>query len=147
MTDQTNLVLKIKDTSGIQDCTKAHNTDAAFDVRSTENCMMGSGTSKLIRTGLYLDIPTGYEVQVRPRSGLALKHGVTVLNSPGTIDEHYTGECNVILINHGREVFYINKGDRIAQFVLSHIPKYNIEFVNEINKESRGGGFGHSGVK
>jgi len=141
------LTLKVKDISGIQDCSRPHSTDAAFDVRSSENVIMGSGVWCIISTGLFLDIPPGHEIQVRPRSGIAFKKGVTVLNSPGTIDEHYTDECKVILINHSKEVFYVNVGDRIAQFVLSPIPKYTIEFVDEINKESRGGGFGHSGVK
>lgn len=140
-------VLKIKDTSGIQDFHRPHPTDAAFDVRANEDTIIGSGEWKLISTGIYLDIPPGYEMQVRPRSGIAFKHGITVLNTPGTIDEHYTDECRVILINHSKHAFYVNRGDRIAQFVLSPIPRYTIELVDDITKESRGGGFGHSGVK
>ena len=142
-----DLVLKVKDVSGMQDCKKVHPTDAAFDVRANADVALGAGNWMLVNTGIYLDVPPGYEVQVRPRSGIAFKHGVTVLNSPGTIDEHYVDECKVILINHSRDVFHINRGDRIAQFVLSPIPRYRIEFVDTIDKASRGGGFGHSGVK
>ena len=138
---------KTPDDSGIQDIHRAHPTDAAFDVRSSADVCIGSGDWALISTGLYLDIPPGYEIQVRPRSGIAFKKGVTVLNSPGTIDEHYVDECKVILVNHSRNVFYVDRGDRIAQFVLSPIPKYNIEKVDRIDKASRGGGFGHSGIK
>lgn len=142
-----NLVLKIKDVSGMQDCKRPYDTDAAFDVRAIKADKIIPGNRKLISTGLFLDIPSGYEIQVRPRSGIAYKYGVTVLNTPGTIDENYVDECKVLLINHSRDVFIIEKGDRIAQFVLSRIPKYNIEFVDSIEKESRGGGLGHSGIK
>lgn len=141
------LTLKVKDTSGIQDCKRPHPTDAAFDVRAAEELIVGAGMWRIVNTGLFLDIPPGYEIQVRPRSGIAFKNGVTVLNSPGTIDEHYTDECKVILVNHSNNTFQVKKGDRIAQFVLAPIPTYDIEFVDFINKESRGGGFGHSGVE
>jgi dUTP pyrophosphatase len=140
------LVLKVKDISGVQDFFRPYPTDAAFDVRAAEDLIVGAHTWRLINTGLFLDIPSGYEIQVRPRSGIAFKNGVTVLNTPGTIDEHYTDECKVLLINHSNDAFYVNTGDRIAQFVLSAIPQYDIQIVDAINKESRGGGFGHSGV-
>ena len=143
----TDTVLKVKDTTGFQDCTKVHVTDAAFDVRAAEDVTVPAGKWALIPTGLYLDIPTGFEIQVRPRSGIAYKKGVTVLNTPGTIDEHYIDECKVILINHSDVDFVVVKKDRIAQFVLSVIPAYTITFVDSITKESRGGGFGHSGIK
>lgn len=142
-----DLTLQVRDTSGIQDLHRAHPSDAGFDVRANADVMVGPGSWALISTGLYFNIPPGYEIQVRPRSGIAFKHGITVLNSPGTIDEHYVDECKVILINHSTQVFYVNNGDRVAQFVLSPIPRYNIEFVDRIDKTSRGGGFGHSGIK
>lgn len=141
------VVLGVKDTTGFQECRRPHPTDAAFDVRANMDHVLEPGTWKLIKTGLFLDIPAGYEIQVRPRSGIAYKKGVTVLNSPGTIDEHYTDECGVILINHSTEPFIVNKKDRIAQFVLSAIPQFDIKYIDKIIKESRGGGFGHSGVQ
>lgn len=102
---------------------------------------------KLIPTGLYVEIPEGYEGQVRPRSGLAIKHGVTVLNAPGTIDSDYRGEICVILINLGNEDFVINPGDRIAQFVLNKYECIDFESIDKLSDTERGkGGFGHTGV-
>lgn len=103
---------------------------------------------KLIGTGLYIELPEGYEAQVRPRSGLAVKHGVTVLNSPGTIDADYRGEVGVVLINLSDSDFVVNSGDRIAQLVISRHEKAELIEVKEINLTERGsGGFGHSGRK
>jgi len=103
---------------------------------------------KVIGTGLYIEIPEGYEAQVRPRSGLAAKHGITVLNSPGTIDADYRGEVGVILINLSDTDFAINDGDRIAQMIISKHEKAELIDAEEINKTKRGsGGFGHSGKK
>ncbi len=141
------LVLKVKDKTGFQDCKRQYPTDAAFDVRAAVPAFISPHKWKLISTGLFFDIPPGYEIQVRSRSGLAVTKGIMVLNSPGTIDENYVDEVKVILMNHKDEVFAIERKDRIAQFVLSEIPRYDIEFVKKIVKESRGGGFGHSGVK
>lgn len=102
---------------------------------------------KLIKTGIALDIPKGYEVQVRSRSGLALKHAVTVMNSPGTIDSDYTGEVGVILANFGTEPFVVNNGDRIAQLVLSAVPGVDVVEIDEMKETERGsGGFGSTGV-
>lgn len=102
---------------------------------------------KLIPTGLYVEIPEGYEGQVRPRSGLAIKHGVTVLNAPGTIDSDYRGEICVILINLGNEDFVINPGDRIAQFILNKYECIDFELIDKLSDTERGeGGFGHTGV-
>ena len=102
----------------------------------------------LIPTGLYIELREGYEAQVRPRSGLALKHGVTVLNSPGTIDADYRGEIGVILINLSNEPFFINSGDRIAQLVFHKYEKAEFVEVERLSKTERGeGGFGHSGNK
>lgn len=102
----------------------------------------------LIPTGLYIEIPEGYEAQVRPRSGLAYKHGVTVLNSPGTIDADYRGEIGVILINLSTEPFFINSGDRIAQLVFHKYEKVEFVEVEHLDETERSeGGFGHSGNK
>ena len=103
---------------------------------------------KLILTGLYMEIPAGYEAQVRPRSGLALKYGVTVLNSPGTIDADYRGEIGVILVNLSDKEFTINDGDRIAQIIIASHWKAELVETEEIDNTDRGaGGFGHSGRK
>ncbi|MCQ2095346.1 MAG: dUTP diphosphatase [Bacteroidaceae bacterium] len=103
---------------------------------------------KLIPTGLFISLPAGYEAQVRPRSGLALKKGVTVLNAPGTIDADYRGEIGVILINLSDETFIINDGERIAQMVISHHETVLWNQVSTLDDTNRGiGGFGHSGIK
>jgi dUTP pyrophosphatase len=103
---------------------------------------------KLIPTGLILAIPEGYEAQIRPRSGLALKHGITVLNAPGTIDCDYRAEIGVILINLSNEDFVVNDGDRIAQMVIARCEHVDFVVVDELDDTERGtGGFGHTGVK
>ena len=113
---------------------------------STESIIIKSGKYSLIPTNLIVEIPRGYEGQVRPRSGLALKHGITVLNSPGTIDADYRGEVKVLLINHGSEDFIINYGDRIAQMVISNHEKVTLEFDDNISDTERGsGGYGSTG--
>lgn len=106
-----------------------------------------AGGRRLIHTNLYATCPKGYELQVRPRSGLALKHGITVLNAPGTIDSSYRGEVGVILINHGTESFRVFAGDRIAQLVLAPIAVCKWYKVDELPTSDRDGGFGHTGVK
>jgi len=101
---------------------------------------------KLIPTGLYIELPLGYEAQVRPRSGLAIKHGITVLNTPGTIDADYRGEIKVILINLSDQPFVINDGDRVAQMIISEHAKAKLVQVEELSETKRGeGGFGHTG--
>lgn len=101
---------------------------------------------KLIPTGLYIELPEGYEAQIRPRSGLAIKSGITVLNSPGTIDADYRGEIKVILINFSKDEFTIKSGDRICQMVIAKHEKAEFVEVNEISETERGaGGFGHTG--
>nr|AAU82484.1 dUTPase [uncultured archaeon GZfos17G11] len=103
------------------------------------------GEIKLIPTGIMLSIPSGYEGQIRPRSGIALKYGITVLNTPGTIDADYRGEVNIILINMGKQTFRINSGDRIAQLVFNRVIKAEFELAEELDKTQRnGGGFGHT---
>lgn len=102
----------------------------------------------LVKTGLHLEIPQGYEAQVRPRSGLALKNGITVLNSPGTIDADYRGEVGVILINHSKDTFYINNGDRIAQLVFAKHEQATLIQVSVLDQSERSeGGFGSTGKK
>lgn len=103
---------------------------------------------RLIPTGLHIALPEGYEAQVRPRSGLALKHGLTVLNSPGTIDADYRGEVGVLLINLSQEDFVINDGERIAQMVIARHGQADFVIVEELDQTERGeGGYGHTGVK
>ena len=103
---------------------------------------------RLIPTGLHIALPEGYEAQVRPRSGLALKHGLTVLNSPGTIDADYRGEVGVLLINLSQEDFVINDGERIAQMVIARHEQADFVVVEELDQTERGeGGYGHTGVK
>lgn len=101
---------------------------------------------KLISTGIFIELPVGFEAQVRPRSGLAIKHGITVLNTPGTIDADYRGEVKVILVNLSDEDFEIRDGERIAQMIISQHVQANWEEVDELSKTTRGaGGFGHTG--
>ena len=104
------------------------------------------GERRLIPTGLHIALPQGFEAQVRPRSGLAYKHGITVLNSPGTIDADYRGDIGVILINHGQEVFTVAPGDRIAQLVVARYERFDWAPIESLDETARGaGGFGHSG--
>ena len=105
------------------------------------------GRSTLVPTGLFFEIPEGYEVQVRPRSGLAAKNGVTVLNTPGTIDSDYRGEIKVILINHGAVDFTVNSGDRIAQMVIAPVTQAKFDYTDNLSETDRGqGGFGSTGI-
>jgi len=107
-----------------------------------------SGEWKLVPTGISIALPEGYEAQVRPRSGMALKQGVSVLNTPGTIDADYRGEVGVILMNHSKQPLVIKRGDRIAQMIINEIVKIEFESVEELPATDRGaGGFGHTGVQ
>lgn len=113
----------------------------------TKSITIRSGEILLIPTGIVLEIPDGYEAQIRPRSGLAINHGLTLLNSPGTIDADYRGEIKIILINLGRDEFTIINGMRIAQIIFSRVYRGNFTEVNELTfTERNNGGFGHSGV-
>ena len=104
------------------------------------------GERQLVGSGVAIALPRGYEAQVRPRSGLALKHGITVLNSPGTIDEDYRGEIKVLLINHGREPFVIKSGERIAQLVIAAVARVRLDEQATLDETVRGaGGYGHTG--
>jgi len=111
-----------------------------------ESISLKNGERALIPTGLFIELPEGYEAQVRPRSGLALKHGITVLNSPGTIDADYRGEIKVLLINHGSETFEINDGERIAQLVIAQHATVAWQETSTLTNTERGeGGYGSSG--
>ncbi len=111
-----------------------------------EDFILSPGERALIPTGIALELPDGFEVQIRPRSGLALRHGITLVNSPGTIDPDYRGEIAIILINHGTEPFRVKSGDRIAQMVFSSFVRAEFTEVAELGKTTRGeGGFGHTG--
>ena len=113
----------------------------------SEPVVIKSGEFAMIPTGLSFAIPEGYEIQVRPRSGLAAKNGVTVLNTPGTIDSDYRGEVKVILINHGKDSFTVNNGDRIAQLIVAPVTQGVFEKTDELDSTERGeGGFGSTGV-
>lgn len=144
----------------------AHKDDAGFDLRANveeiENdnylfnaikfdattIILNPGGRVLIPTGLYMAIPEGYELQIRPRSGLALKYGITVVNTPGTIDAVYRGNIGVILINHGTEPFIVEHGDRIAQGVLNKVEEANLVEVGSLDETDRAdSGYGKSGVK
>ena len=121
---------------------------SGVDLRASEDYIIKSGERALVATGIRLAIPAGYEVQVRPRSGLALKHGIIISNSPGTIDSDYRGEVKVILMNLGREDFIIKAGDRIAQLILAPVAKISWEECAELEETARGsGGFGSTGAK
>lgn len=125
----------------------AHASDAGMDVRSVEDVTIPVGGRALVHTGLVMELPPRYEAQVRPRSGLALKHGVTVLNTPGTIDAGYRGEVGVILANFGDAPFEVKKGDKIAQLVIAPVTQPVIVEVADVNETDRGaGGFGSTGV-
>ncbi|WP_309752448.1 dUTP diphosphatase [Novosphingobium sp.] len=119
---------------------------AGMDVVSAEDVTLAPGARHAVATGLAMAIPHGFELQVRPRSGLALKHGITVPNTPGTIDSDYRGELKVILINHGTAPFEIRRGDRVAQLVLAPVTRAAWLAVDELDETARGeGGFGSTG--
>ena len=123
---------------------------AGMDLRANidESITLNPMERRIIPTGLYIALPPGYEAQVRPRSGLALKHGITVLNSPGTIDADYRGEIGVLLINLSTEPFVITEGERIAQMVIARHEQGQFEGVEQLDQTVRGvGGYGHTGVK
>ena len=119
---------------------------AGMDVLSAEDVTLAPGARHAVATGLAVAIPAGFEIQVRPRSGLALKHGITVPNTPGTIDSDYRGELKVILINLGNDPFEVRRGDRVAQLVLAPVTRATWLAVDELDETARGaGGFGSTG--
>lgn len=118
---------------------------SGMDLQTTTAFTLGPGEWKAVPTGIMLSLTRGYEAQIRPRSGLALRHGVTVLNAPATIDSDFRGEIKAILINHGRETFSANRGDRIAQLVFARVEVWE-EYVKPGSRERKEGGFGSTGV-
>lgn len=125
----------------------AHEGDAGLDLYSVDEVIINHGESALIKTGIKIELPKQTEAQVRPRSGLALKFGITVLNTPGTIDEGYRGEVGVILINHSNKTFIVEKGMKIAQMVIKPVWKVDVIEVNELSSTERSeGGFGSTGL-
>ena len=140
--------IKVKLHSGCDDLmpVKAHSDDAAYDLRSRCDIVLEPGVSTLVPTGVYIELPVGYEAQIRPRSGLALKHDLMLTNSPGTVDAGYRGEIGVIMDNAGRAAFPITRGDRIAQMVICKLPEIELQEVTALSESDRGtGGFGSSG--
>jgi len=148
----SKIAIKIAKIEGCEDLSlpiSASKFSSGVDLLCAEavDTVLKPGKVKLISTGIKIMIPEGYEGQIRPRSGLALKHSITVLNTPGTIDSDYRGIVKVILINLGEEEFVIRRGDRIAQLVIQKIFFPNFEIVETLDKTKRGeGGFGHSGI-
>jgi dUTP pyrophosphatase len=146
----TSLSVKIVNRSTNPLPTYATAFSSGMDLRANllEKLVLSVGERKLIPTGLYIELPQGYEAQVRPRSGLALKQGITCLNSPGTIDADYRGEIGVLLINLSGQEQVIQHGDRIAQLVIQPVVQCTWETATELSDTQRGdGGFGHTGVK
>ncbi|HEX7753193.1 MAG TPA: dUTP diphosphatase [Novosphingobium sp.] len=140
------LVKRLPHSEGLELPAYATEGAAGMDVLAAEDVMLPPGGRHAVATGLAVAIPPGFEIQVRPRSGLALKHGVTVPNTPGTIDSDYRGELKVILINHGAEPFEIRRGDRVAQLVLAPVTRASWLKVEELDQTMRGeGGFGSTG--
>ncbi len=128
----------------------ATSQSAGMDLRANidESIVLHPMERRLVPTGLHIALPQGFEAQIRPRSGLALKHGITVLNTPGTIDADYRGELMVLLINFSDTDFVINDGERIAQMVVARHEQIEFQLVNELDDTERGaGGYGHTGVK
>ena len=125
---------------------KAHPGDAAWDLRSRVAMELPVKRSTLVPTGVFIELPDNYEAQVRPRSGLALKHDLMLTNSPGTVDANYRGEVGVIMYNGGTAPYKIERGDRIAQMVICKLPEVELELASELSASDRGtGGFGSSG--
>lgn len=142
--------IKIVNTSGLELPQYSTPHSAGMDVRAAVErpVTIMPGERRLIPTGLRVQLPDGFELQMRPRSGLALKRGVTLLNSPGTIDADFRGEIGVIIINHSDESFTVERGDRIAQMVLASYERICWDETDSLDDSERGdGGFGHSGVK
>ena len=125
-----------------------HPGDSGMDLYSIEDLTIAPGATAFVHTGLKIAVPANYEAQVRPKSGLALKHAVTVLNTPGTVDSGYRGEICVILINHGKEPFHVQKHTKIAQMVICPVVHAEVVEVASLDETTRGeGGFGSTGIK
>lgn len=151
-TEVKNNQLKVKVINKSKHKLPAYSThqSAGMDLRANidESLTLHPMERKLITTGIYMALPIGYEAQIRPRSGLALKHGITVLNTPGTVDADYRGEVMVLLVNLSQEDFIVNDGERIAQMVIAKHEQADFVEVTELDETDRGdGGYGHTGVK
>ena len=150
---QDHVTIRVKRLDGNQDIAlPSYETEGAsgLDLRAAVNgeLTLHPGEIKLVPTGLAISLPRGYEAQIRPRSGLALKHGVGMVNSPGTIDSDYRGEIGLVLINWGSASFVIKRGDRIAQTIVTRVSQAEVLEVDRLEPTTRGkGGFGHSGVE
>ncbi len=143
-----DVYIQVQMTDGDEDLLprKHHDDDAGFDLHARMDTTVPPKTQALVPTGVYLGLPSNVEAQVRPRSGLAAKYGMTVLNSPGTIDTGYRGEVGVILYNTSDDTFYVKRGDRIAQMVVQKLPDVELEAVSSLDATQRGaGGFGSTG--
>lgn len=143
-------VLRLPGATDLEMPARATADAAGFDLRARveEDRLLPPGRRLLIPTGVAVAIPPGYEGQIRPRSGLALRHGVTLLNTPGTIDADYRGEIGIIMVNLGAEPVTIRRGDRIAQLVVQRVPRVELREVSELPSSDRGaGGFGHTGER
>lgn len=126
--------------------TYGHHDDACCDLYVVEDYLIPAGQRRLLRTGIAIEIPTGYEVQIRPRSGLALKHGLTVVNAPGTVDAQYRNEIRLLLLNTGEKSVAVRKGDRAAQMCIKPVYKFNFTEVDKLSDSDRGlGGWGSTG--
>ena len=147
MSDRLEIGIDLEEEKCVPEYSSAQAAGADIKAYITEQIILEPGSSVLIPTGFRLEIPDGYEVQIRPRSGLALKHQITVLNSPGTIDSDYRGTIGVILINHGKSAFVITPGMRIAQMVLAPVVQAMFIKKKDLAVTIRGeGGFGHTGT-
>ena len=145
---KTNLKVKLKDGAFLPEYKTSGSAGADVRAFLAEDIVIKTFERVLVPTGLFFEIPDGYEIQIRPRSGLALKSGVTVLNTPGTIDSDYRGELCIILANFGKEDFVVHNGDRIAQMVFAPVTQADFEVVTEISSTERGeSGFGSTGVR
>ena len=144
--------IKVKRLSGYEDIllpAYESNGSSGMDIRAavTHEVLLKPGEIRLVPTGLAVSVPRGYEGQIRPRSGLALKYGIGMINSPGTIDSDYRGEIGIIVMNWGQRPFTIRRGDRIAQMVITRVYRAQLIEVNDLDSTRRGeGGFGHSGI-
>lgn len=144
---KTTIKVQIENKPGVSIPKKATDGSAGYDVCSAEELVLEAGEFRKIATGIRLSLPNDVEVQIRPRSGLAFKHGITVLNSPGTIDSDYRGEVCILLINHSKVPFRVEVGMRIAQMIFSKMIPIDFELRSELDESIRGsGGFGSTGA-
>jgi dUTP pyrophosphatase len=151
VTDATRARVRVRAVPGAEDLpmpSRATSGSAGFDLRASVDAPLGldPGERASVPTGIAIALPDGFEAQIRPRSGLAARHGIALVNAPGTVDADYRGEIRVLLINLGAERFEIARGDRIAQLVVHRLPDVDFEAVDELPASERGaGGFGHTG--